>query len=108
MLPTIFGLLALASPSPSFVTHAPTAAPTPAPDNTSSKDDWVWVVVTLGVFLLMIGYCFLYVCGRREQPEQQGNIQQPLLQERVFVLAPVPVSKKRGSQNQEADEYPSQ
>lgn len=123
MLPTILGLLALASPtpSPSFVTPAPTEAPTTAPDHTGSKDDWVWVVVTVGMSLSMIGcYCCLYVYGRR-QPEHQANIQEPLLQERGprvvltaspptsgFVLAPVPVAKKRGSKGQVADESPSQ
>jgi hypothetical protein len=117
MLPTILGLLALASstPSSSFVTSAPT------PDHTGSKDDWVWVVVTVGMSLSMVCcYCCMYVYGKR-QLEQQGNIQEPLLQERGpravltasppapgFVLAPVPVAKKRKSRDQGASESPSQ
>lgn len=122
MLPTILGLFTPASPTafPSFITHAPTAAPTAASDYTGSKDNWIWVVVTVGMSLSMIGcYCCLYVYGKR-QSERQRNIQEPLLQERGprmvltasppdpgFVLAPVPVAKKRGSRGQVTYESPS-
>jgi hypothetical protein len=105
MLPIILTLLALACPPAPIQL---TLAPTPPFDDYDGKYAWVWVTGILGLLLLMAFCCCCLCIIERKKRWRILEIRQPLLQEERtivqttvappadrFVLAPVPLSKKK-------------